>query len=907
MPDREKGPTTAKVMDSSEEAAAAKLWAVYISEAEKYDKSLIESWKSDMEGMLIFAGLFSASLTAFIIESYKTLVPDSGDSAVQLLAQISQQLAAAANGSIFQPPPSVHFTPPASSLVCNALWFISLGLSLTCALIATLLEQWARNFLHKTEMRSAPVIRARIFSYLYYGLKRFNMHTIVDAIPLLLHASLLFFFAGLVAFLIPINLGIALLAAGLLVIVTAVYSVLTLLPLWYLDCPYQTPLSGAFWPISRRAVKMWRSWLGAAEDEQNAPDSSETMVEMMSHHATTGFARSARDYRALVWTVKSLADDSELEPFVEAIPDVLWGPDLRRYTYEDHIQRLMRDPDLKLQFRIAGLLDSCDSGLLLPEAANRRRVACCKALWATASLQRLDPTWKALDFSHWSHSSLFRPNNDFDHYHIPVATLMGWSTFCHVKNDLTEILRYLARCAEDLKNGHTPNLQPATSLLKSLQSILILPIHSVLVNQKIPDYIRGEIGQPSDMIPVFVRAIEDISTNTPHRIMFSYFQGLANLKSPPYRWRSTQATIRLNSLAVFSALKNDLETTLDIVVSGHRDILNHPTTQDWTHTIIRDLCSWWKPDQASTPTPLPSALIYYFNHCQSDVLGQLLYTEGLTLWSAVPTTLADGPSTPNQAFAYTPLGIDEVLTALWHMSSPEPWGSPIVLIESVLEAVLKLRTSFITVSVVAVLKAKIFDNLYNLYFGTSEISSFRHSLLPMPTAIDVPEDFLSAEFKLEITDGNMVPELLADRVTEAKIALLAEFLESFKPDIVPYKGPETVRQIGSVTPRAKIHEDHQIRLASAIHRVSCQGEPHGTELLDALVLSPMFELYADSRPAFFGPRDRTAWLDSSIARGQITAIISGYVRKLSSVSGSPPILARLEAILQGLDYLHANS
>ncbi|KAJ7814373.1 hypothetical protein B0H13DRAFT_1512337, partial [Mycena leptocephala] len=42
-----------------------------------------------------------------------------------------------------------QFSPAASSLICNALWFISLGLGLTCALIATLLEQWARDFLHR--------------------------------------------------------------------------------------------------------------------------------------------------------------------------------------------------------------------------------------------------------------------------------------------------------------------------------------------------------------------------------------------------------------------------------------------------------------------------------------------------------------------------------------------------------------------------------------------------------------------------------------------------------------------------------------------------------------------------------------------------------------------------------------
>ncbi|KAJ6602984.1 hypothetical protein B0H10DRAFT_1822835 [Mycena sp. CBHHK59/15] len=138
---------------------------------EKYDRALVESWRSNMDGMLLFAGLFSASLTAFIIESYQTLSPDTGAATVILLAQISQQLVASANGSalvVSQPAP---FDPPATAVVCNALWFISLGLSLRCALVATLLEQWARDYLHKANLRSAPFIRARIFSYLYYGLK----------------------------------------------------------------------------------------------------------------------------------------------------------------------------------------------------------------------------------------------------------------------------------------------------------------------------------------------------------------------------------------------------------------------------------------------------------------------------------------------------------------------------------------------------------------------------------------------------------------------------------------------------------------------------------------------------------------------------------------------------------------
>ncbi|KAF7314550.1 hypothetical protein MKEN_00928200 [Mycena kentingensis (nom. inval.)] len=144
----------------TDDVAAAKMWSVYISEAEKYDKSLVEGWKSDMEGMLIFAGLFSASLTAFIVESYRTLLPDSSDTTVQLLVHISQQLAG--NGSSLRPAPVSSFSSSAASLVCNAFWFLSLGLSLSCALVATLLQQWARDFLHRANMRSSPVIRARM-------------------------------------------------------------------------------------------------------------------------------------------------------------------------------------------------------------------------------------------------------------------------------------------------------------------------------------------------------------------------------------------------------------------------------------------------------------------------------------------------------------------------------------------------------------------------------------------------------------------------------------------------------------------------------------------------------------------------------------------------------------------------
>ncbi|KAF8190574.1 hypothetical protein K438DRAFT_2018507, partial [Mycena galopus ATCC 62051] len=341
----------------TEEAAAAKLWTVYVSEAEKYDKSLVESWKSDMEGLLIFAGLFSASLTAFIIESYKTLTPDTGDATVQILTQISQQLAASTSGTIAAHlAPSSHFTPPVASLVCNILWFISLGLSLTCALIATLLQQWARDFLHRADMRSSPIIRARIFSFLYYGLKQFNMHTVVDIIPLLLHASLVLFFAGLVAFLIPINIGVTAVAASILGIVVCIYSALSLAPLWHLDSPFRTPLTNACWVLRHRIRSLWHSWV---QDDDCAMQTITEAIEQQAMKMSP--ARNARDRQALIWTLKRLTDENALEPFVEAIPDLLWGPNGMRPAYSDRILTLLNTPDLHFFSRIVDLLGSCEN------------------------------------------------------------------------------------------------------------------------------------------------------------------------------------------------------------------------------------------------------------------------------------------------------------------------------------------------------------------------------------------------------------------------------------------------------------------------------------------------------------------------------------------------------------------
>jgi len=41
---------------------ASKFWSVYVEEAESYDKAQVETWKDDMEGIIIFVRLPVSSL-----------------------------------------------------------------------------------------------------------------------------------------------------------------------------------------------------------------------------------------------------------------------------------------------------------------------------------------------------------------------------------------------------------------------------------------------------------------------------------------------------------------------------------------------------------------------------------------------------------------------------------------------------------------------------------------------------------------------------------------------------------------------------------------------------------------------------------------------------------------------------
>ncbi|KAJ7278716.1 hypothetical protein C8J57DRAFT_1502577 [Mycena rebaudengoi] len=223
-------------------------------------------------------------------------------------------------------------------------------------------------------------------------------------------------------------------AAALFGLVIVVYSVLTLLPLTLR--PYLT----------------WRPPTSATSTHAPSSNHSDTMVEAMVHRATqVSEQRAIRDQRALIWTVKSLTDEIELEPFVESIPDALWGPNGRRWIYDHYILSIANDPEACLVTRIEDLLRSGNSDLLSAELKERRQLTCLKALWAIASItDRTKRTRFLFDMSA-VHRLTGSSVSDAVHYHaLSVYTLIQWHSSCAL-NDTLRVHE------EDFQMDHVPD------------------------------------------------------------------------------------------------------------------------------------------------------------------------------------------------------------------------------------------------------------------------------------------------------------------------------------------------------------------------------------------------------------------------------------------------------------------
>ncbi|SJL12542.1 uncharacterized protein ARMOST_15970 [Armillaria ostoyae] len=201
----------------------ARIWPIYLEEAADFDASMLAEWRDTIDVLLVFAGLFSAVLTTFVVQTSQNMQPDYNEAPMFLLFEILK--ATASNGTQISIPstPTSFFSSSRSDEWLNSLWFVSLTLSLITALVAVLVKQWLHQYVAIVSDSSAHG-RARIRHLRYAGLQTWQVPMIIGLLPVLLHVSL------------------ALFCWPRYFLVLSGHETL-ILPLIYPYCPYKVPLA----------------------------------------------------------------------------------------------------------------------------------------------------------------------------------------------------------------------------------------------------------------------------------------------------------------------------------------------------------------------------------------------------------------------------------------------------------------------------------------------------------------------------------------------------------------------------------------------------------------------------------------------------------------------------------------
>ncbi|KAJ7191245.1 hypothetical protein GGX14DRAFT_600946 [Mycena pura] len=178
-------------------------WNAYKPLADEFDKEFKDKYGTNLDTSLIFAGLFSAVSSAFIIQIQPQLQPDPNVITQGLLLHLVQNI----TGSV---PPGIRVPMPASTgvdsmvVIAQSFLYFSLFSTLLAALLAVLAKQWLLHYDSAGErgsMEHRGLERQRKVD----GLQRWKFDFVMQIFPLLLQTSLLLFAAALSIYLWTVN------------------------------------------------------------------------------------------------------------------------------------------------------------------------------------------------------------------------------------------------------------------------------------------------------------------------------------------------------------------------------------------------------------------------------------------------------------------------------------------------------------------------------------------------------------------------------------------------------------------------------------------------------------------------------------------------------------------------------
>ncbi|KAJ7729996.1 hypothetical protein DFH07DRAFT_994336 [Mycena maculata] len=154
----------------------------------------IDRWRSGLDALLVFLGLFSGIVTAFFVGSLSALQPDETARTNELLANLTNIVVALSgrpNLSVAQP---AVFQPDETDVRLNSFWSLSLVLSLSLAALAVV----CRGFLNMAAFsRDAKALNKLVDIKTRWSATEKILGTMIEALPPLLVVPVLLFIVGL--------------------------------------------------------------------------------------------------------------------------------------------------------------------------------------------------------------------------------------------------------------------------------------------------------------------------------------------------------------------------------------------------------------------------------------------------------------------------------------------------------------------------------------------------------------------------------------------------------------------------------------------------------------------------------------------------------------------------------------
>ncbi|KAJ3533832.1 hypothetical protein NM688_g7229 [Phlebia brevispora] len=331
-------------------------WAGIAKTIRDVDEDTIEDYKEDIDTLLVFTGLFSAVLTAFVVESYQQLSPDPMAPVVKLLEHIAGQtqnytITSNTINSTFSPTAEIEaaFEPPLSAVRVNQLWFASLAITLITASFAMLVKQWLREYLAMAYTSPHDRIRAR--QYRHPSLQAWKVLEIAGILPLLLQVALGLFFLGLCFFTFSVNAGVG---KGSTVLVSTwifLFVSVTLAPVASPRCPYKTAI------LQNLMVKV-RRWMSGLLYSASVHAAMRTVFEILrSIGLSSNSPCQSLPPRGQHWVEESEAlqqDVNELD-ILKEVDAFLLDDDLLGTTIFDSLTQYHPTPSTIIEFVLQAL------------------------------------------------------------------------------------------------------------------------------------------------------------------------------------------------------------------------------------------------------------------------------------------------------------------------------------------------------------------------------------------------------------------------------------------------------------------------------------------------------------------------------------------------------------------------